>query len=711
MGGWRCEEQSRNRSTVGGQVTERNRADFFCQSTKETFDGASRCPVFFIDGDITSRVRTCGNRRPAAPDPLSPPLMKLNSFWISPDGVITALRPKSELSLELTVVFHLTNRADLDFARAHTRKLQFSERSTLARMGIEVFSPQPPRLQRDKLTLQCEAFVYDRRFPSAACFRELMQPGLAVGRMFHAPEQNKLSSTEVWAALRENRIKLPNTLSIDRFGRVFLTPHRVKYTLPATIAAGDLLRVLRGDLPRTFLDKVQVREDTDIVSIEPRSGILTSCSMYLQDHFVVLNRGEGNFGLHSGAVLLDPVKTFGTNVVLEIYNTSDEVVVNPMVSVEVYRAGPSDAEVRAALRDRRQAAQADLGRAYQLLESNPRIANSSGRPTTGIELRGQSAREENPSVCIAFDGSIPESLARGLKTEPWGYVTITQALSHARRDTDTLVVDYFPNLFEHIEILARLTRVKLRRLVFRKASRLTPFFLTTDAHARLETYHQLGIDVYWMNSSLGDLFVHTYKKEHGFFVRAEEARRFQTSTVLAFYGSAVSMEDGNARAIRDLVVRMVEFFGPNVALLTGGGGGAMGLANAAAHEKNCLTGASFLELEAQPPNTGVDFFNTFTENSRHNRQKWFQVADFCIFGMGGVGTLEETGIELCNLKLGIRPRVPYVFFHDSFWRDLRKQFLLMIREKRAPAWMADYVLFSGNVDDVIEFYRRTLQIA
>ncbi len=637
--------------------------------------------------------------------------MKPNTFWISPDGVIVAARAKSELALELTVSFKLRHRADFEHARAHAKALQFSERSTVARIGVEVFSPQPPRVQRDTITLQCEAFVYDQHFPSAKCFHELMRPGLAVGRLFHAPEQNKLTSTEIWQALRENQLKLPNTLSIDRFGHVFLTPHRLRYTLPATLAATDLLRVLRGDLPRTFLDKVQVREDMDIVSIGPHSGILTSCSMYLQDHFVVLNRGEGNFGLHSGAVLLDPVKTFGTNVMLEIYNTSEEVVVNPMVSVDVYRAGTPNADEHEALRLRRETTRIDLGRAYDLLQSNPRISNSRARPTTGIELRGQSAREENASVCIGYDGSIQESLARGLQNEPFGYLTITQALSHARRDADTLVVDYLPNLFEHIEILARLTRVKLRRLVFRKASRLNPFFLSTDAHARLETYHQLGIDVCWLNENLGDLFVHVYKKEHGFFVREEEARRFQTSTILAFYGSAVSMEDGNARAIRDLVIRMVGFFGPNVALLTGGGGGAMGLANAAAHEKNCLTGASFLELEAQPPNTGVDFFNTFTENSRHNRQKWFQVADFCIFGMGGVGTLEETGIELCNLKLGIRPRVPYVFFHDSFWHDLQSQFQAMIREKRAPAWMADYVMFSGKVDEVINFYRRTLQIA
>jgi hypothetical protein len=636
--------------------------------------------------------------------------MKPNTFWISQDGIVVSTHEKSERSVMVTVAFKLHSPKEIEFARAHLAHLQFSERSTLARLGIELFSPKPPKLDKDTLFLQSEAFVYDPTFPSASCFRALLRRGIPVGRLFHAPEQNKLSATEVWSALRDNRLKLPNTLSIDRFGRVFLTPHRVKYTLPASLGANDMERVLLGDLPRYFLDKVQIREDSDVVAIPPRSGVLTSCSMYLQEHFVVLNRGEGNFGLHSGAVLLDPVKTFGTNVMLEIYNTSDEVVVNPMVSVDVYRAGPPDADERKALQARREAAHADLRSAYALLESNPRIADARARPTTGITLRGQSARAENPSVCIRFDGSIKEALARGLKNEPWGYLTITQALSHAKREADTLVVDFFPNLFEHIEILARLTRVNLRRIVFRRASRRNPFFLSTNDHARLETYHELGIEVFWMNESLGDLFVHACKKGHGFFVREDDVRRFQASTILAFYGSAASMEDGNARAIRDLVLRMTDFFGPNVGVLTGGGGGVMGLANAAAHEKNCLTGASFLELEAQPPNTGVDFFNCFTENSRHNRQKWFQVADFCIFSMGGVGTLEEAGIELCNMKLGIRPRVPYVFFHDSFWNDLRAQFLGMIRTKRAPAWMADYVLFSGNVDEIVDFFRRTLHI-
>ena len=72
--------------------------------------------------------------------------------------------------------------------------------------------------------------------------------------------------------------------------------------------------------------------------------------------------------------------------------------------------------------------------------------------------------------------------------------------------------------------------------------------------------------------------------------------------------------------------------------------------------------------------------------------------------------LEEVGIEMCNLKLGIRPRVPYVFFNARFWTDLKKQIHHMIATRRAPAWMADYVLFTDDPDEVVAFYRRKLQV-
>ena len=193
-------------------------------------------------------------------------------------------------------------------------------------------------------------------------------------------------------------------------------------------------------------------------------------------------------------------------------------------------------------------------------------------------------------------------------------------------------------------------------------------------------------------------------------MREEVARKLQESTILAFYGSAFGLEPADTERISSLVDKLTTFIGTNLGVLTGGGGGVMRLATDQARGKGALTGACFLELEAQPPELGVDFFNTFQESSRHFRQKWFEAADFCIFNVGGVGTLEEIGIELCNLKLGIRPRVPYVFFNARFWGDLRKQVRHMISTKRAPAWMADYILFTDDPDEVVAFYRKKLQV-
>jgi len=635
--------------------------------------------------------------------------MQPDHFWASTDGQILSLRPKDAQTLSLTLAFWPRHGAELDFVLTHAGDVHFTERSTLARIGIEMISAAPPRADHNRLVLEVDAFLFDTSFPHAGFWRKLLRPGTPVGRLFYAPEAAKLSTNEIWEAVKDNRLKLPNTISIDRFGSVFLTPHKVRYALNPRLQRPEFERLVNGDAGRAYLDKVQVRHDVEILAVAPRSGVLTSCSMYLKEHFVVLNRGEGNFGLHCGAVLLDPIKTFGTNVMLEIYNRGDQPVVNPMVSVEIFRAPPlADPEVKTLERRRRQLF-AFAGELYRELERRPpHEAEGAPRPRTKITVKGQNAVMDNRSLFLHL-GAHPKALPAVEKTAA-GYRTLIQALDHAPEDADTLVVDFFPNLLEHIELLTRIPQLKLRRLIFRQASRTHGFFLSSNAHARLDTYFAIGLDVYWFNPALKDLYLHTYKKEAGFFIREESGKLFQESTILAFYGSALDLEAEQTEKISGLLNRLTEFIGPKVGILTGGGGGVMRLATEQARQRQVLTGACYLELEAETPKFGVDFFNTFQETSRHNRQKWFEAADFCIFNVGGVGTLEEIGIELCNLKLGIRPRVPYTFYGARYWTDLRKQFREMIRSGRAPAWMADYVLFTDDPDEVVAFYRRRLQV-
>ena len=266
--------------------------------------------------------------------------MQPDPFWTSQDGQILAIKQKDERSLSITLAFWPRHPAEFDFLKPRLATLHFTERSTLARIGIEMITRGQPRVDGARLVMEADAFLFDASFPHAAYWKKLLRIGSPVGRLFYAPDQAKLSTQEIWNAVQTNLLKLPNTISIDRDGRVFLTPHRVLYTLSPRLQRPDFERLVSGDAGRAYLDKVQVRHDTAMLTIPPQSGVLTSCSMYLKEHFVLLNRGEGNFGIHTSAVLLDPIKTFGTNIMLEIYNSGDQPVVNPMVSVEIFRAPP-----------------------------------------------------------------------------------------------------------------------------------------------------------------------------------------------------------------------------------------------------------------------------------------------------------------------------------------------------------------------------------
>lgn len=633
--------------------------------------------------------------------------MNPDQFWTSQDGQILTVKNKDEHTVTLTLGFWPRHPAEFDFTKAHLLALQYSERSSMARIGIEMLTQGTPHVEGNRLEMEADAFIFDQSFPNAGYWKKLMRIGAPVGRLFYAPTAAKLSTEEIWSALKENRIKLPNTISIDSFGRVFLTPHQLSYTLNSKLQRPDFERVVSGHVGRAYLDRVQVRHEASPLTIPPRSGILTSCSMYLKEHFVVLNQGEGNFGIHTSAVLLDPIKTFGTNIMLEIYNTGDQPVVNPVVSVEVFHApDAADPEFK-TLTKRRTRLLATSSDLYKCMDENPARENGTPHPRTKITVRGQSAAMENRAILIRAGDDLKSMLGAGV---PCGHRTMIQALDTAPENADTLLLDYFPDLLEQIELLTRIGEIKLKRVIFRKASRTHGYFLSSNAHARLDTFEAIGLQVYWYDELTKDLYLHTYKKDHGFFVREEIARKFQESTILAFYGSAIGLEQGDTDRISSLVDKLTAFIGTNLGVLTGGGGGVMRLATDQARSKGAITGACFLELEAQPPELGVDFFNTFQESSRHFRQKWFEAADFCIFNVGGVGTLEEIGIEMCNLKLGIRPRVPYVFFNAKFWTDMRKQLQHMIRTRRAPAWIADYVLFTDDPDEVVEFYRKKLQV-
>ena len=212
--------------------------------------------------------------------------MSPEQFWTSQDGQVLLVKNKDEKNVTLTLAFWPRNPAEFEFMKSRLGDLKFTERSSLARIGIEMQIHGGLEVDGNRLVMRVDAFAFDMSFPNSGYWKKLIRPGMPIGRLFHAPSGARLSSDEIWTAIRENRLKLPNTISIDSQGSVFLTPHQVSYTLNPRLQRINFELIVSGAAGRSFLDKVQVRHDASPVS------------------YTHLSRGAGSRGVTAGRLTL-----------------------------------------------------------------------------------------------------------------------------------------------------------------------------------------------------------------------------------------------------------------------------------------------------------------------------------------------------------------------------------------------------------------------
>jgi predicted Rossmann-fold nucleotide-binding protein len=277
-----------------------------------------------------------------------------------------------------------------------------------------------------------------------------------------------------------------------------------------------------------------------------------------------------------------------------------------------------------------------------------------------------------------------------------------------------LVARYFPNLIEHRDLINLTCAGKIEALYFLEPSNEHGPFLSQMDHNRLQEYHAFGLDVYWVSGLSRRLMVHTMRDGMGYFVVPERLADFHTSMLFAFYGSNQKLSRQGESRLGELMDALISFWGDTIGIVTGGGSGVMEQANTLARRRGILSGANFLDITDQSLTTDVDFCQVFQSTCRHSRQKWFEIASFPIFNVGGLGSLEELGITLCNMKLSIVEPVPVILFdtegNGSFWSGIQTQIIEMVRQGRAPAWAADSIVITDDPKTVIRVYRERLQL-
>ncbi len=600
----------------------------------------------------------------------------------------------------------------------------FSERSRIARLGVQITCEAPTieHLDGDLLVLTQTASAAIPGYPGLDRLHAFFDEGLPVGRMVFCDPEALLTSEEVMAAIDRAELKLPASTAISSDGSIVIAPHRVACKLRENIGEETFGRILLCEDGREMLNRYQIQNGVDHLVIPPGEGVITTCSMYLNEHYVVLQSGF-SLGRNLPATVLDPIKTRGIRIYLEIINGTKHTIVNPLISARVYGApkGRTAERRKAAVRNHERFSLSELKALKKKFNgSRKRTCHFIDRSVAWIDSPdglGEPRIYANGPKANCKISKAQCSIARqDFSTRsrcPHEYAT-ARIRPAARKGPAVLALKYFPNLIEHRDIVNLVAQGQIKAIYFYEASCEHGPFLSQEDHSRLQEYHAFGIDVYWMCNLNQRLMVHTMRDGKGYFVAVERLADFHKSMLFAFYGSTMPLTQKGSARLGQLMDALVTFWGHNVGIVTGGGSGVMEEANTMARQRGILSGANFLDITDQSMTTDVDFCQVFQATCRHSRQKWFEIASFPIFNVGGLGSLEELGITLCNMKLSIMERVPIIMFDTegdrAFWSGMRQQIGDMVRHNRAPAWIEDFVVITDDPQKVTEVYRKQLQL-
>lgn len=650
----------------------------------------------------------------------------------TPDGVVRKIQSSQsgEGPLEAVIEFRVSS----DFksrCEGRAEHVAFAARSRIARLGIDVEPTSRIEFENGRACLTARISANVQEYGVDRFLDKLIIRDLRLGRLVLCPPENQLSSDEIYAELERNEFQLPSGYSIGADGSFTIQTHKLHYSLSKKLSLEDALAILTQEGGKSILNRLQIPHAVDNLVIPAGEALITSCSMFLHKHYAVINPVAGHHGKHLHAIVLDPVATRGTRVFLEISNGSSRQIVNPFVTAKMYTAeeklGATRLFAAPKIDDQGAPVEARVP-SYEVLSSYYETQMPSAeersyqhRPLLVVDSLAAISEQRLPSMVstrpeprsaqrtlASFRSTVDYSVV-GSDAEQFATRVLTQL---PEGKSQWLLLEYFPNLIEHISICNAIVAKRIGGIIFRRASFEHGQFFSGHDHTRMADYEALGAKLVWMHDERRHVATHAFRGLRGYFVEPGSEQRFRNSLVVAVYGSAAKLNKEHEDGLRELLVQIKELFGGAVAILTGGGPGAMQQGTDIAIEQGLLVGANYIETIDQGTNKAAHFYQCFQDRNRHNRQRWFDIASFTVFCVGGLGTLEEVGLTLTDMKLGMVERGPVVFFgkykDDAYWSYMKQLFERMVAAERAPQWVMDNILFTGDATRLTPFYKRVL---
>lgn len=268
----------------------------------------------------------------------------------------------------------------------------------------------------------------------------------------------------------------------------------------------------------------------------------------------------------------------------------------------------------------------------------------------------------------------------------------------------------------------------LKGIYFRYPSKAFGDFFSNEDRALLNDLNKFGIPVYWVDEATKKILQYTQKPktETGMFVPLKQTEFFLKATVFGVYGSNLiegpfeehlhGLLEG-VLAMRSQVNHPLLSKDTPLALVTGGGPGAMEQSNKIAKDLQILSCANIADfrlkgnsvVNEQRQNPYIEAKMTYRLKELVERQAEFNL-DFPIFVQGGIGTDFEYCLEEVRRKVGSIFPTPVLLFGDvEYWKmkiTSRYQCNVERGTVRGSEWISSCFFCVNTAEEGLEVYRR-----